>query len=136
MRRDIKRRIEHVESVTVQQGRTVAINDQIEQMWPEIERYAAELDITPEAFADEVRQGLAREAEIGPEAYAREFAAEMGFPVEDANDPEAMRRHIEAFDREWDEWQERRAAEDAQRVTWRGGVKYIGNVPMEGEGAA
>lgn len=104
---------------------------ELQELWPEVERMAAEAEIDAHDLADAMREGFRRRREIGDAAYELEVAEELGMTVEQLHDPEFVRAYQEQQRREWEEWQERRAAEDAQRVTWCAGVKYIGGVPAD-----
>lgn len=121
---DYRRRVLALEQAAGIVAAEVAMDAEIRAAWSEIERIAGDLDMTPDAIADEVRAGMRRRAEIGEAAYVAECAAALDIPLEVARDPEALRRQFERMDRERAEWEAR--TRDGQTY-WRAGVAYDGH---------
>lgn len=126
-----RRRVLALEQAARIVGRSAVIDAEIEANRATIDAMAADLDMTPAAVEWEVRDHYRRRDEIGPDAHDRELAADMGLTVEQLRDPDFMRQYIDQMEREWSEWQERRRQEQAQVISWRGGVKYRGGVPVQ-----
>jgi hypothetical protein len=125
-----RRRVLALEQAARIVGRSAVIDAEIEAHRATIDAMAADLDMTPEAVEGEVRDHYRRRDEIGPDAHDRELADDMGLTVDQLRDPDFMRQYSDQLEREWSEWQERRRQEQAQVISWRGGVKYRGGVPV------
>jgi hypothetical protein len=77
-----------------------------------------------------VRGRCPARCQIGPDAHDRECAAEWGLALHQVRNPECLRAENERVRRDWEASQERRAAQEAEWVTWRGGHKHIDGVPQ------
>lgn len=120
-----RRRVLALEQAARIVNRSGEIDAAIQADWPEIERIARDLNGATETVVHEVRCALS-----DPDVYDRELSAELGIPIEEIRDPDTLQRHIDRMERDRAEWQERRRQEQAQVISWRGGVKYRGGEPV------